>query len=393
MLRDALNLLPESLDETYARILRGFKKEYRPDAIRLLQFLVYSDRPLTIYEAVDAIAVDLSGDARFDPEMRMPIPQEISQICSSLVSLVTKMDKESGQPTSVELHLAHFSVKEYLMSERVEDTFRGSMNCLNARATITQACLAYLSHIGEHHPVQDISELFPLALYSAQYWMSHAKDAETEDVLTNILHFFCEEEEAYTEWGCLFRPDQPWIGTRNLIPDDMAAPLYYASFAGLVGTVQLLLENGANVSAQGGKYGNALQAACEGGYEKIVQILIDQGANVNAQAGSYGNALQAASFEGHEKIVQILIHQGADVNAQGGRHGNALQAASFEGHEKIVQILIDQGADVNAQAGDYANALQAACEGGYEKIVQILIHQGADVNAQGGRHGNNLQAA
>jgi hypothetical protein len=230
---------------------------------------------LTIYEATDAIVVDLSGDARFDPEMRLPIPQEISQICSSLVSLVIKIDKESGQLTSVELYLVHFSVKEYLMSERVEDTFRGSINYINVRATITQACLAYLSHIGEHHPVQDISKLFPLALYSTQYWMSHIKDAETEDVLTNILHFFCEEEEAYTAWGCLFRPDQLWTDARNLIPDDIAAPLYYASFAGLVGTVQLLLEKGADVNAQGGRFGNALQAASYKGHKKIVQILIN----------------------------------------------------------------------------------------------------------------------
>jgi hypothetical protein len=34
--------------------------------------------------------------------------------------------------------------------------------------------------------------------------------------------------------------------------------------------------------------------------------LLDEGAEVNAQGGGYGNALQAASSRGHEKVVQIL---------------------------------------------------------------------------------------
>ena len=53
--------------------------------------------------------------------------------------------------------------------------------------------------------------------------------------------------------------------------------------------------------------------------------------------------LQAASDGGNEKIVELLS-KGADVNAQGGHFGNALQAASDGGHEKIVELLLGQGA-------------------------------------------------
>jgi ankyrin repeat protein len=43
----------------------------------------------------------------------------------------------------------------------------------------------------------------------------------------------------------------------------------------------------------------------------VVQMLMDAGADVNAQVGFYGNALQAASAEGHEKVVQMLVDAGA----------------------------------------------------------------------------------
>jgi ankyrin repeat protein len=38
------------------------------------------------------------------------------------------------------------------------------------------------------------------------------------------------------------------------------------------------------------------------------------GADVNAQGGEYGNALQAASSSGNQEIVELLIEMGADVN-------------------------------------------------------------------------------
>jgi hypothetical protein len=95
-----------------------------------------------------------------------------------------------------------------------------------------------------------------------------------------------------------------------------------------------------------------------------VKLLIENGADVNAHGGQYGNALQAASMETihiqHVKgggcrwpraIAKLLLEKGADVNAHGGMYGNALQAASYRGHEAIAKLLIEKGADVNAQGG------------------------------------------
>ena len=46
----------------------------------------------------------------------------------------------------------------------------------------------------------------------------------------------------------------------------------------------------------------------------MVELLVKQGADVNAQGGVYGTALEAASIRGHEK-VELLVKQGADINA------------------------------------------------------------------------------
>jgi ankyrin repeat protein len=49
-----------------------------------------------------------------------------------------------------------------------------------------------------------------------------------------------------------------------------------------------------------------------------VTLLLEKGADVNAQGGYFGNALQAASSGGHDSVVTLLLDKGADVNAQGG---------------------------------------------------------------------------
>ena len=62
---------------------------------------------------------------------------------------------------------------------------------------------------------------------------------------------------------------------------------------------------------------------------------------MNAQGGNYGNALQAASYGGHDAIAKLFINKkGVDVKIQGGHYGNALQATFHPGHEEVAKLLI-----------------------------------------------------
>ncbi|KAL7916610.1 ankyrin repeat-containing domain protein [Trichoderma velutinum] len=118
-----------------------------------------------------------------------------------------------------------------------------------------------------------------------------------------------------------------------------------------------LLEHGADVNVEGGKYGFALQTACARKSE--IRGIIDVNAasrttkfllekcpdiNVNAQGGIFGSALQAAAFSGQTESVRLLLDRGADINARSGKCGSALNAAIFSGYWDIVEILLEAGA-------------------------------------------------
>ncbi|KAH7031901.1 ankyrin repeat-containing domain protein [Macrophomina phaseolina] len=455
-LRRALGYLPKTLDETYDRILENVRDAHKHFIKRILQVLAFSERPPRIDEAIDAIVIQPKGKPRFDPEDRLPVPREILRYCSGLVILVTReINSFIEEPYTVtELQLAHFSVKEYLTSDRLGKNLAPYFHEQSAKAS--------LAKLDYRLPVARIRELFPLPQYCAQYWILHALGAsrKDEEVQELILEALLNPEVPGPACFRLYSPDKPL----EAYPREPAPGLYYASFVRLEKPVEHLLRRGLDVNihgdinAQGGRYGNALQTASRGGHIAIVQLLLKNKAKINATGGYYelllqkhtdinipggqfGNPVQAASqsghknivrmlirrganlnsneeefrspllvasYYGHEEIVQtllehnarvdivdkkMLIKKGADVNLYSGNDGYALQCASSKGHETTVLMLLDNGADINALGGNYGSAVQAASYGGHEKIVRILINKGADIHAEGGEEGSALEAA
>lgn len=389
------------MDGTYDRILCAIDKEYSQDALRILQWLVYSARPLRIDEVVDAIAVYNDSDLQFDPESRLPDPQDILTICSSLVTLV-----------GVEIRLAHFSVKEYLVSKRIQNgpASQYSIRSIPTNLSMAKTCLAYLLQFDKafYLTFQTVEE-FPLARYAARYWTQHARAAreDAKELHQLIMQLLQSKVDVYAGWVWIFDPDWPYQFDINEGLKRTASPLYYTSLAGLTESARLLLENGADVHEKGGKYEIALQAASARGHDQVVQLLLNKGANVNALGSQCGTALQEAAANGHDQVVRLLLKNRANVNTQGGEFNDALQAAAFGKVEngsklqeasdmdsiRIIQCLLENGAKINAQGGRYGTALQAAAARGCEQIVQVLLENGADVNIKGGHHGSALHAA
>ncbi|KGO75326.1 NACHT nucleoside triphosphatase [Penicillium italicum] len=438
-LDECLRSLPRDLDETYDRILCSIDEDDIEEARLILTLLCVSNRPLTVKELTGALSIDVRAtEWQLDREGRSFSQDDLLDICLGLIEIAVIEDYRKQTPI---VRIAHFSVQEYLESDRIPQqcAARFAIQKEPAHTEMAQICLVYLLDPTLSNGKLDEAklEVFPLAEFAAQQWFYFYNNSGKgkSDIEALILRLFKDQTWPFVTWVRLHNVDTPWnpIKDFEVLVEDIPSPLYFTAILGLEYTlsaliaslgektaidaalntqagvfsnalqaaalgghnnvVQTLLNHGADINAQGGRYGNALQAASSRGHEKIVQILLNHGAYINAQGGRYGNALQAASSRGHEKIMQILLNHGADINTQGGRFVNALQAASYRGHEKIMQILLNHGADINAQGGDYGNALQAASYSGHEKIVQILLNHGADINAQGDFLGNALQAA
>ncbi|KAH7077596.1 hypothetical protein BKA63DRAFT_508568 [Paraphoma chrysanthemicola] len=107
-------------------------------------------------------------------------------------------------------------------------------------------------------------------------------------------------------------------------------PLWLACQKGHAAVVELLLSTKkVNIDKVNQDRKTSLYEAARAGRDLLVQMLLDAGANVHAQGGRYGNALQAASRGGHEAVVRLLLDVGADVHAQW-RRVRQRTASSFQ---------------------------------------------------------------
>lgn len=173
-IRQLLKLLFKDFDKTYVKIFFGIDDSYRQVAVTALQWLAFSKQPLTIAELVEAAVIDSQAEMAFDSEDRFQNPDDILIILSTLVTADSKRYSKAG----VTVKLAHFSVKEYLVSQQIHagSANKYSIREIEAHETIANVCLVYLSQFRTIEALISLDNLdgFPLLKYAAMFWFEHA---------------------------------------------------------------------------------------------------------------------------------------------------------------------------------------------------------------------------
>ena len=435
--------------------------------------------------------INVEGSTSFNPdEDRLYDPNEIIKYCSSLVSVSTAQSRPVYLARNnvygytigeaVELRLAHFSVKEFLISEHAVYSFRMSDELANI--SLTRACLAMLLHFDSPEPefsenphdectptghgeasemdsggfegitlnripdLPNLSDLravekFPFVKYAAQYWITHylALGVSAKKYLHDLcLRLFDCQKSPYINWLRFFSPGQPFEPPKNLQRGWISPPLYTAALAGLTEICRLLLQSGADINEQGGRFGNALQASIFSGNTETVALLLENGADINRIGGPYLTAMQAAVASGNMVVLDMLLDHGADINVgevdldkffavgrsypHSGRcrlpssdmaiikpltfltftppkkNATALQSAAFHGQLHMVERLVERGANIHARAiidggGSYRSetgrrfvhtAVELAASEGHTDIIDYLLRKGASLETRTG---------
>jgi ankyrin repeat protein len=381
-IRKALNELPTTLDDTYERALQGIPKEKRQHAHRLFHCLVGAIRPLRAEELAEIFAIDFDSDAisNFMEGWRPENAEEaVLSTCSTLISVIEDKDTRIIQ-------FSHFSVKEYLTSDRLRSSEVGNI-CqyhvpLDSSHTIlARACLATLLQLDENVDGNHL-EGFPLALYAAQNWVKHAKYEDVSSRIQDTMELFFNPRKPYlASWARIHNlsrdPDlRHWSNIEPPSPPGKAA-LYFAALCGFKEVANYLITHFEVDIAEFRYSGAPLHAASIRGHIGVVYLLLQHHVNVNAKCTSYFDwtPLHFASADGSTKVAQLLLEHGANVNAQSTSGGTPLKFASQRGHLEVVRLLLSNGADVHIQDryGDTAFKVNEHVE-----IAQLLLEHGAE---------------
>jgi Ankyrin repeats (3 copies)/Ankyrin repeats (many copies) len=423
--RRTLRELPESLNETYERILKEIKKPNKDIALRVLQCLVVATRPLRVTELAEVLAVDFD-DAEGIPRLKSDWRWQDEELglliaCSSLITIVEPNNVEPSDSDSeaetddgdsdVEVgdsrivQFSHFSVKEFLTSSRIATT-SGEVSNYHidsepAHTIMAQACLGVLLQIQddvEGHTRND----HPLARYAAEHWTTHAQFGGVSSRLHKGMEYLFDAHKPHFkmwvgQWDIDIRP-----GTFYRFKPyqrSPAAPLYYAALCGFHDLVEhLITKHPQDVNADGGYYVRPLVGALAGNHFQTADLLRHNGADLDVRGHCGGNPLHGAAYSGNLEVVRILIeYDPACINARDDDGDTPLQWAS-QGHilhrdGSVFRLLLEHGADVNAQGLNGWTALHRASYFGALEVVHLLLEHGADVEAKDNYGKTALQVA
>ena len=400
-----LKELPESLDETYERILRDIYKANLDHAHRLLQCLTVAVRPLRIAELAEVLAVDFEtasrgGSSILNTDWRWEDQQDaVLSTCSSLISVV--VDEDGAQV----VQFSHFSVKEFLTSSRIAgssaDVSRFHILLEPAHTILAKACLGVLLRLGELVDDNNAEDKFPLTRYAAEHLVDHAGfENVSSHIREGMEHLFDPDKPHFAAWLHIHDIDtEPAYESvfyyfAELEQSNSATPLYYAALYGFHDLAeQLILNHPQQVNAIGGYFVSPLGAALKGGHLKIAQLLYEAGAEVDVQGHHNCTPLDGATCSGDLTIVQWLLSHSANPNVRDEEYGwTPLHAAADFGHFEISRLLLQYKADNNAQNRDGRTPLHLASERGHVNVAGLLLEHGADVNAYNNRNTPLLRA-
>jgi len=285
--------------------------------------------------------------------------------CSSLVIVVKDGDSRIVQ-------FAHFSVKEFLTSDRLagsskEEISRYHIPLEAAHTILAQACLGVLLKLDDSVVSDDNIKNFPLAKYAARYWVEHAK---VEGVLSRIKDGM----------ECLFDADKrhfaAWLGiydVENGDPEPGGTPIYFASQFGFYFLVEhLVIRHPEDVNAMGGKYGTPLHASAGEGHVEIVLLLLKHLPVDIRSWPRQRSPLHNAAVEGHVEVGRLLLNHGADVNAQQTNGRTALHLAALYGHLEFIRLLLDHSANPHVHDIFYNTPDEVADSHRRQEISRIL---------------------
>jgi hypothetical protein len=374
-----LNELPITLDDTYERVLQGIPKEKFEHARRLFQCIVAAIRPLRVKELAEIFAIEFEATNLVEG-WRPENPEEaVLSACSSLIAII------DDQGSTI-VQFSHFSVKEYLTSDRLQTSDIGHVCGYHiplepAHALLARACIAVLLQLDEKVDKKRVAT-FPLAEYACKRWLDHAKFENVRSHIQDDLEHLFDPKRPHLR-ACI------WIHNVDVYdksysldrqpPPLKATPLYYAVFCGFSELAKWLITTHAeDVNAMCYDGRTPLHVACEQGHIDAVHLLIDHGAHVYSQNDMGWTPLHFASDMGNLKVVQLLLEHEVTVNTRTNTGLSPLFLASRRGHIEVVRLLLRHGADVHLPGTAWnLTPFQRATESGHHDTARLLLEHGA----------------
>ena len=361
-IRKALSELPRTLDEMYERILCSIPVENHSIAYRTLQLLAFDLGIKKLGVLLDALAVDVDR-CTFSRDDRILDPEALLEVCTCLIT-ITPAKRENKD--YFEVQLAHYTVKEYLVSDRIG---RGSATTfqMSKESVYTFAAKCFITY-----------------MLDEDYHRLLEPDASGLKNLRGLMRV------AMNQWAPLVRGIQSYAARMAIIP-------LVLRLLNVTGPhFQNWIKAGKKLSGLLNKTSKIREWAVTPGGESCLTLVYLCYFDLFGAAQQFvENLPEPVSFETEIKVV-LPTSEFDDLKFSGMlddiEEGKLLHIAALMGRVSVIKYFLSKGADINAISAKGLSVLVSAVNRGWWcyrtpqsalVMVELLLKMGADPNLPG----------
>ncbi|CZR43680.1 uncharacterized protein FPRO_07403 [Fusarium proliferatum ET1] len=392
-----IHYLPRELHNLYDMILSRIDPMGGDYRLSALQWIVCAQRTLKFDEL--AIALTPTWD-ELETGTRPPahVVQALEGFLMSYRSLI------HVNPVSKTVALVHSSLRDFLL-KRQHRVYSISYDATNLH--ILDTCLRYLSreefksiptHVHRnttnYRPfnrkaaLQDHLLAHPFLEYAALQWPAHAHAASSKLALRKWDYdFFGENAKSLNAWVQIY-----WAFKRPFDDPPEFTALHVAGLLGLDALLNWLLEKNPpavtfDIDKKDTTGSTALHWATRNGHMGTVRMLIDQGAAIDVTDNEERTPLAGAATNGHDMIVGVLLAHGATVDFPSTSPTTPIHLAARNGKATVLKLFeAVSGAGLDTRDKKGRTPLSWAAMHGRLFAVKTLLELGANVHSVDSEH-------
>ncbi|KAI8663498.1 NACHT-sigma domain-containing protein [Fusarium keratoplasticum] len=409
--------VPQELDALYRQLIQSMS----PDSLKLIQWICFATRPLSLEELRWAMLVEAdcphrslfecqnAGDYPSDDDRMKRRVQTLSCGLAEVTSPVHQgLFRREGSIGSGRIQFIHQSVKDFFV-EKGLSALDGSLSI--RPSTAIWLVTAVFLHYFPRRLLSSHAFHFPIVFAISAFWR-HGVLAGTAkpDVVVGIAHhrlskiclrYLAMEEisrlashkrdSIISEFPFLHYATASWVAhtkqshVRGVLQEDLLECFTWPSNTLMerwVCVYRILEQYSRDCPLEGTSLVHVMSRYGVAGALWAILKRADQvGINIDARDSDGRTPLSWAAEGGHEAVVRLLLDRGAHTEVPDKESRTPLWRAAEKGHEAVVRLLLDRGAHTEVPDKESRTPLWRAAEKGHEAVARLLLDRGAHTEA------------
>ena len=361
--KETIKNLPTKAEVIYCRMLLNIALQSLSRstlAWRIILWLSYSQRPLTVPELLHAVAINSSTD-RLDLE-RMPPSRFLEDVCMGLISIDAERNIVLFSSASLSCYMK--DSREQRFPNGAREIAYGCLNYLNSTELTSGSCV-------------DLSTLlnwlkkYPLMRYVMQHWGTHVNEY-WQELVPNMVRTLLIDGRWCAAFGEMLDASEGLQASRLGEPISHMSGLHIAAYFNFVKSgssswlVWPIQSRHSSVRSVDSWQRTPLHIACERGNALFVHYLLKDDAPIDTQDRDGKSSLHYTAINGNLEIMISLLDRKPSLNLRDRIGKTALDYAVSNGHSTIVSELLKYGPE-------NGEALQGAASINCTDILELLL--------------------